>query len=113
VLDPPRVSVDEGALVLSHLTFHADHPERLVTVLSMAVQMAVRTVQRERGEVPARPTPEVTRDVIAAVVRADAEVVASVRTDLGCGGPMRTMLDDALDLHLAVMAETMDVLEVD
>jgi hypothetical protein len=80
----------------------ADHPEPLFTMLSLAVQMA----QRHRGEAHPRPAPDVTRDVIAAVAQADAEVVSSVRADLGCGGPMRTMLDHALDLHQNVMAET-------
>lgn len=102
VLDPPEVGFDGSTLVLSHLTFDAEHPRRTETVLALAVRLAMKRIH---GSDPGES--DLTRRLLAEIVRADAAVGASVRRDLQCDEAVRALIVQALDIHDQIVERTM------
>jgi len=51
-LDPPRVELEEGGVRLSHLCCHRGHPERVRTMLKLALQAGLQ--RRGHGQVEAQ-----------------------------------------------------------
>jgi hypothetical protein len=77
-LDPPRIEVDGDSLRLSHLTFQADHPRRLLAVLRLAVlgyaaRQGVRPDEAERA----------VDDVLSQVIGANLGLLTRIRQSAG------------------------------
>jgi len=49
-LDPPRVTLKDDGLVLSHLCCHLDHPERVQTLLKLALQGSLKRQGHDADE---------------------------------------------------------------
>jgi len=49
-LDPPRVELEEGGVRLSHLCCHRGHPERVRTLLKLALQAGLQRRGHDQAE---------------------------------------------------------------
>jgi hypothetical protein len=76
-LDPPRISMSDDRLTLSHLTFELGHVDRLVTVVHLAVTAFLSRQTDTLGDPAA-----LSRDVVAGLVDANIEVLRRVESEL-------------------------------
>jgi hypothetical protein len=74
-MDPPRIEVTERGLVLSHLTFHARHPEWARTSLALAV-----TSIGLRNGLPPEKANRVAEEAFTLVVQANRLMLENVMT---------------------------------
>lgn len=83
-LDPPEVSVEEGRLHLSHLTFDVAHPDRMVGLLTLGLAGVSR-----RGDLTVADPAAAARWLVAEVARRNAvelDAIAAVMTAAGAPG---------------------------
>lgn len=84
-LDPPVISVEEGRLQLSHLTFDVAHPDRIVGMLTLGLAGVSR-----RGDLTVADPAEAARWLVVEVARRNAvelDAIAAVITAAGARGP--------------------------
>lgn len=97
-LDAPSVELVDDLLTLSHLGIDTRFPDRALTSVTMAVQMA-----RRRLGAPAPDPVRDGRDAVAAVLHADLGAVDTARRGLCGDGSLRAVLDEAFDEHERVV----------
>ena len=83
-LDPPRAQPMEGGLSLSHLTFQASWPHRLLTPMAMLLTSMGK----------ASPA-SLARELLAAVIQQNLELLANLQVTLNQATPMGSMLATA------------------
>ena len=76
-LDPPQITMERKRLSLSHLSFHAEHPDRVVSVL----QLAVGSYLAQHVDPPHEPL-LTARAVVAALASANIDLLRRAESQL-------------------------------
>ena len=97
--DPPRVALEDGRLVLSHLTFDVAHPDRAPAMLALAFA----GIGRQGVGVP--DPHEAAIDVVRRAAAANATVLdaAASALDGADGPPSRAVVVEALRLQREIV----------
>ena len=104
-LTPPRITLEEGGVVLSHLVCDRQHPQRLNAVLHLVVQLLTR-----RYGLPAQAEKDVQQELRTALYQANAILLADLHaaaTALASTLPAAALVMQAIRQQARIMEETM------
>ena len=102
-LDPPIMNVVAGRTSLSHITFHAEHPDRLLTVVRLAFRARLSRLRETRFDPDG-----LTRAFLGELGRVNEQALRSAEAVMSRSMvPAAAMLNAALGQQRSVIARSL------